>query len=266
MLEKLKNLEKRLTEFSSFALAFSGGADSALLLAVLKKIKPKQLTAITISSQFVSQSEIDYAKKIADLTGVRHLCLNVDILKNENIICNTLERCYFCKIQIFSLIKDTAKKYGIKTLVHGVNLDDLKDFRPGLKAAEELAFISPLADSGFSKKDIRILSKQMGLKTWDKPSQSCLATRIAYGDRITIEKLGRVEEAENLLKESGFSHIRVRCLGKTARIEVDPGEIEKILGNNIRIDILKKFVKLGFEHTSIDIEGYKNISPLVCKQ
>ncbi len=259
MLEKLKNLEKNLSKLSSFALAFSGGADSALLLAVLKKIKPEQLTAITISSQFVLKSEIEYAKKIANSTNVRHLCLTVDILKNENIICNTLERCYFCKKQMFSLIKDTAKKYGIKTLVHGVNLDDLKDFRPGLKAAEELGFISPLADSGFSKKDIRMLSKQMGLETWDKPSQSCLATRIEYNDKITIEKLGMVEKAENFLKEFGFTNIRVRYHCKTARIEVDPGQIERISGTKMRQKISQLFLKLGFDSTSIDLKGYKII-------
>jgi uncharacterized protein len=257
LLEKLKKLEKRLSQLSSFALAFSGGTDSSLLLAVLKKNYPEQLTAITISSQFVPDSEIKYAKKIAKSTGVQHLCLDVDIFKNQDIISNTLERCYFCKKKMFSLIHDTAKKYRLKTLVHGVNLDDLKDFRPGLKAAEEFGFISPLADAGFSKKDIRMLSKQMGLETWDKPSQSCFATRIAYNDKITIEKLGMVEKAEIFLREFGFTHIRVRCLGKTARIELNPGQIEKILGNKIRKKILQKFLKIGFDRTSIDLEGYK---------
>ncbi|MCP4671476.1 MAG: ATP-dependent sacrificial sulfur transferase LarE [Desulfobacula sp.] len=259
MLEKLKNLERRLAKLSSIALAFSGGADSALLLAVLKKIKPEQLTAITVSSQFVLGSEIEHAKRLANSTGVKHLCLDVDILKNEDIICNSLERCYFCKQEMFSLIKDTARKYGIKTLVHGINLDDLKDFRPGLKAAEELGFISPLADSGFSKKEIRMLSKQMGLETWDKPSQSCLATRIAYDDHITIEKLDMVEKAENFLKEFGFTNIRVRCHGKTARIEVDPGQIEKISDIKIRQNISQLFLQLGFDRTGIDIEGYRTI-------
>jgi len=257
LLKKLKNLEERLSQLSSFALAFSGGTDSSLLLALLKKINPEQLIAITISSQFVPDSELKYAKKIAKSTGVQHLCLDVDMFKNQDIISNTLERCYFCKKKMFFLIRDTAKKYGIKTLVHGVNLDDLKDFRPGLKAAQEFGFMSPLADAGFSKNDIRLLSKQMGLETWDKPSQSCFATRIAYNDKITIAKLDMVEEAENFLKEFGFTHIRVRCLGKTARIEVNPGQIEKISGNKIRKKILKNFLQIGFDYTSIDLEGYK---------
>jgi len=251
-------LEKRLRKLSSFALAFSGGVDSTFLLAMAKKIEPEKLLAITISSQFVSKMEIDFAQKIADSLDVEHICLEVDILANKDIVSNTLERCYFCKKQIFSLIKDVAKKHGITTLIHGVNLDDLKDFRPGIKAAEELGFISPLADAGMLKKDIRMLSKQMGLETWNKASQSCFATRVAYNEKITLIKLGMVEKAETFLKNLGFVHnIRVRCNGKTARIEVDPGQIEKVLDNTIRQKISQQFLKLGFDRTSIDIDGYK---------
>jgi uncharacterized protein len=256
-LGKLKNLEKRLTELSSFALAFSGGTDSTLLLALAKKIKPEKFIAFTVASQFVPEMEIDFAKKIACSFGVQHICLDVDILKSENIVCNTLERCYFCKQQIFSMIRDAAKEHGIATLVHGANLDDLNDFRPGLRAAEELGFISPLVDAGFSKKDVRIYSKQIGLVTWDKPSQSCFATRIAYNEKITLEKLGMVEGAENFLRDMGFAHIRVRCCGKTARIEVDPGQIDRLLDSNIRQKVSLQFLKLGFVKTSIDIDGYK---------
>lgn len=254
---KLKNLEKRLTELSSFALAFSGGTDSTLLLALAKKIKPEKFIAFTIVSQFVSEMEIDFSKQIACSLGVQHICLDVDILKSENIVCNTLERCYFCKQQIFSMIRDAAKKHGIGALVHGANLDDLNDFRPGLKAAEELGFISPLVDAGFSKKDVRIYSKQLGLVTWNKPSQSCFATRIAYNEKITLEKLGMVVDAENFLKDLGFAHIRVRCCGKTARIEVDPEQIGRLLDSNVRQKVSLQFLKLGFVKTSIDIDGYK---------
>lgn len=256
-MEKLKNLEKRLTELSSFALAFSGGTDSTLLLALAKRIKLKKFIAFTVASQFVPEREIDFAKKIACSLGVQHICLDADILKSENIVCNTLERCYFCKHQIFSMIRDAAKEHGIGTLVHGANLDDLNDFRPGLRAAEELGFISPLVDAGFSKKDVRIYSKQIGLVTWNKPSQSCFATRIAYNEKITLAKLGMVERAENFLRDLGFAHIRVRCCGKTARIEVDPGQIDRLLDSNIRQKVSLQFLKLGFVKTSIDIDGYK---------
>lgn len=254
---KLKSLEKELTKLSSFAVAFSGGADSALLLTVAKKIKPVQLLAITLSSQFVPKSEIEFTKKYAKTLGVEHICLDVDIFKNQDVISNNLERCYFCKKQMFSMIRDIAKKYEITTLLHGVNLDDLKDFRPGLKASEEIGFLSPFVDTGFSKKDIRALSKQMRLETWNKPSQSCFATRIAYNEIITIEKLFMVENAENFLSDLGFVHIRVRCHEKTARIEVDPEQIDKLLDFENRTKISLYFLQLGFDRTSIDIDGYK---------
>ncbi|MBU8909730.1 MAG: ATP-dependent sacrificial sulfur transferase LarE [Desulfobacterales bacterium] len=255
--KKLKDLEKRLIKLSSFAVAFSGGVDSAFLLAVAKKINPQNLLAITVSSQFVPKREIESAKKIARSIGVQYLCLDVDILKNTDVVSNTLERCYYCKKQMFSLIKQAAENLGIKFLVHGANLDDLKDFRPGLKAAKELGFYSPLVDAKYTKADIRMFSRQLGLETWDKPSQSCLATRIPYHEKITIKNIIMVDRAESFLQDLGFIQVRVRCHGKTARIEVEPGLVDRILNNDIRQKISKKFQKIGFEHTSIDIDGYR---------
>ena len=180
----------------------------------------------------------------------------MDILKNKDVISNTPERCYFCKKQMFSLIKNTAANHGITTLLHGINLDDLNDFRPGLKASQELGFFSPLANAGFFKKDIRELSKQMRLETWDKPSQSCFATRIAYNEKITGNKLFMIQKAETFLRDLGFVYIRVRCLGKTARIEVDPEQIDMLFDHSCRKKISHYFLSLGFRHTSVDIDGY----------
>ncbi|WP_457552550.1 ATP-dependent sacrificial sulfur transferase LarE [Desulfobacula sp.] len=257
MLEKLKSIEKRLAKLSSFAVAFSGGVDSTFLLAVAGKTNPQKLVAITVSSPFVPEREIEFAKKISRSTGIEHICLDVDIFENEDVVRNTVQRCYYCKKQIFSLIKKTADSLGIKSLLHGVNLDDLKDFRPGLKAAEELGFLSPLADANLTKKEIRLLSRQLGLETWDKPSLSCLATRIPYDERITTENLSMVDRAEELLQDLGFDQVRVRCHGKMARIEVEPDRIGSILKNKILQKISTAFAKIGFEHTSIDIDGYK---------
>ncbi len=256
-MEKFKNLEKRVIKLSSFALAFSGGVDSTLLLAVAKRLIPQQIVAMTLSTQFVPQSEIESAKKIADSIGVEHISIDENILEDENIVSNTMDRCYFCKKKMFSIIRDTAEKYGINNLVHGVNLDDLKEFRPGLKAAEELGFISPFVQAGIAKKDIREISKQMGLDTWDKPSNSCLATRIAYNEKISFKKLVVVEKAETFLRDLGFNYIRVRCSGKTARIEVDPGQIVQFMDETVRQKISKQFVKFGFKNTSIDMDGYQ---------
>lgn len=255
--KKLKNIKERLVKEQSIAVAFSGGVDSTFLLAVANKVNPKKLIAITVSSQVVPAREIESAKRIAASMGVWHICLDVDILANENVAGNTTQRCYYCKKQVFSLIRKQAEQLGVKTLMHAVNLDDLKDFRPGLKAAEELGFLSPLADAGLTKKDIRLLSKQMGLETWDKPSQSCLATRIPHFDALTANTLLMVDKAEFLLQGLGFGQVRVRCHGKTARIEVDPDRIDTILKKEFRQKISTAFAKIGFEHASIDIDGYK---------
>ena len=257
MSKKIKDLEKRLTKLSSFAVAFSGGVDSTFLLAVAKKTNPQNLLAITVSSQFVPERETALAKRIAHSMGVKHICFDVDILENEDVVQNTLERCYHCKNQMFSLIKETAENMGVKFLLHAVNLDDLQDFRPGLKAAKELGFLSPLADIKFTKADIRLLSRQLGLETWNKPSQSCLATRIPYNEKITAGDLLLVDEAERFLQNLDFAQVRVRCHGKTARIEVEPGLIDRLLNSDTRKKISKEFRQIGFECISIDIDGYK---------
>ncbi len=257
MQKKFKELEKRLIKLSSIAVAFSGGVDSSFLLAVAKKVNPQKLLAITVSSQFVPKREIESAKRIARSIGVEHICLDVDILENKDVARNTMERCYYCKKQIFTLIRQTAESFGIDSLLHGVNLDDLKDFRPGLKASKELGFLSPLADEKFTKADIRLLSKQLGLETWDKPSQSCLATRIPYNEMIKAGTLIMVDKAEAFLQNLGFAQVRVRCYEKTARVEVEPDVVNTILKKDIRQKISIAFAKIGFEHTSIDIDGYK---------
>jgi len=255
--KKFKDLEKKLTKLSSFAVAFSGGVDSSFLLAAAKKINSQNLVAITVSSQFVPEREIEFAKRIVRLLGVEHICLDVDILENTDVVRNTLERCYHCKKQMFSLIKETAVKLGVNSLVHAVNLDDLKDFRPGLKAAKELGFYSPLVDANYTKSDIRLQSRQWGLETWNKPSQSCLATRIPYHEKITAKNISMVDKAEFFLQDLGFAQVRVRCHGKTARIEVEPGRVDRILNSDIRQKISTEFQEIGFAHTSIDIDGHK---------
>jgi pyridinium-3,5-biscarboxylic acid mononucleotide sulfurtransferase len=255
--KKLRDLEKRLKKLSSFAVAFSGGVDSTFLLAVAKKINPQRLIAITASSQFVPQREVESAKRIARLLGVEHICLDVDILENKDVIANTKDRCYYCKKQMFFLIKNAGRDMGVHFLLHAVNLDDLNDFRPGLRAAEELDFLSPLVDARLSKSDIRSLSRKLALETWDKPSQSCLATRIPYNEIITAKDLLMVDRAEVLMHDLGFAQVRVRCHGKTARIEVEPDLINNFLNKEIRQKISIGFARIGFEHTSIDIDGYK---------
>ncbi len=255
--QKLHELETRLQGLTSFAVAFSGGVDSSFLLAVAKKIKPKKLLAVTVSSGFVPSREIEVAKKMASVLKVDHICLSADILGNEEVVRNTEERCYHCKKQIFSLIRSAADDFGIKSLLHGVNLDDLKDFRPGLKAADELGFLTPLAEIGFTKKMIRENSRLLGLETWNKPSQSCLATRIPYHVRIQKPDLIRVDRAEAFLRKLGFAQVRVRCHGKTAVLEVEPDLVKRALKEDIRRKIDQTLEGFGFETIIIDKNGYK---------
>ena len=255
--KKLQELENSLQELRSFAIAFSGGVDSSFLLAVAQKIKPEKLLAVTVSSEFVPIREIEFAKKMALSLKVDHICLMADVLGNEEVVQNTRERCYHCKKQIFSLVRDAAENLGITSLLHAVNLDDLKDFRPGLRAAEELGFISPLAVAGFTKKDIRESSRCLGLETWNKPSQSCLATRIPYHVRIEKTDLIRVDRAEAFLQSLGFAQVRVRCHGKTAGIEVEPDFIKTISNHHIFRKVTDALYEFGFEKIVIDKAGYK---------
>ncbi|CCK79790.1 ATP-dependent sacrificial sulfur transferase LarE [Desulfobacula toluolica] len=256
MQNKIKKIEKRLKRLSAFVVAFSGGVDSTFLLALAKKIAPQKLLAITVSSQFVPEREIDFAKQIARSIGVEHICIDVDILENKDVVCNPVDRCYYCKKQMFSLIKKMAEKQSIEFLLHGVNQDDLKEFRPGLKAAGELGFLSPLADAKLTKSDIRLFSKHMGLETWDKPSQSCLATRIPYHKPIKDRHLIMVDKAEAFLQNLGFAQVRVRYNGKSASIEVEPDLIDRISNVLIRQKISKKFRAIGFKQANIDINAY----------
>ncbi len=257
MNRSLQDIEIEIEKLDSFVIAFSGGVDSSFLLAIASRVQPKELIAITVASQFVPEKEIEDAKRIAKTLGVEHICVDVDILGYPDILDNPSDRCYHCKKHVFKLIQDIANKHGISTLLHAINLDDLGDYRPGLEAAKELGFITPLVDAEFSKDDIRALSKQMGLETWNKPSQSCLATRIPYGVKIDAKTLQMIEASEIVLHDLGFEQVRVRCHGKIARIEVEADMIQKLFNNKVKNRISIALKEIGFEHISIDIDGYK---------
>jgi uncharacterized protein len=256
-IDKIEILTKQLKGMGKIALAFSGGVDSTFLLAVAKQAGPEKLLAITVASQFFTKEEKLMAKKLADTMGVDHICLDLDILGEARVVRNTPQRCYFCKTQIFSLVRKTAIKNGIDTFLHAVNMDDLGDYRPGLEAAKELGFLAPLVKTGFSKKEIRACSRQMGLETWNLPSQSCLATRIPYHDLITREKLGMIDQGESFLRKLGFHDFRVRCHGNMARIEMDPGAFSSLVDEEMRRTISRGLKKIGFEYVACDLDGYK---------
>jgi len=260
---KIANLKAGLRDLKTIAVAFSGGVDSAFLVAVAAASGLDRLMAVTVDSAFVTREEIQRARQVAQDLGVDHKVLATDILQAPRVKENVPERCYHCKKLVFSLIKNAAEKAGIAHLVHGVNTDDMADFRPGMQAAVELGFLSPLLDAGFSKLQIRVCSRHMGLSTWDLPAQSCLATRIPSGEPITAEALVKIEQAEAFIKSLGFASVRVRCHGSLARIETDEGSITPMIGMRQQISAALK--NLGFAFVSLDMDGYRtgNMNPSV---
>ena len=250
-------LARQLRDLKRVALAFSGGVDSSFLMAAAKQAGLEKFIAITVCSQFFTNREKELAERLASSMGVVHICLDMDILANEDVVQNTPQRCYLCKTNIFSLIRETAVHNGIENFIHGANTDDLGDYRPGLEAARELGFFAPLVDTGFSKKEIRACSKELGLETWDLPSQSCLATRIPCYERITREKIEMVGRGEAFLRDLGFEGVRLRFHGNVARIEMGPDEISALMDRDKRQIVSKGLKAIGFEFVACDLDGYK---------
>ncbi|MEA1969644.1 MAG: ATP-dependent sacrificial sulfur transferase LarE [Thermodesulfobacteriota bacterium] len=255
-MDKFKQLVRILKEFQSVAVAFSGGVDSMFLAAVAKTKSCIDVVAVTVVSEFMSGKDIEHAQRMADQLGIRRIVVNTDVMKIEEVVRNVKQRCYFCKKNLFSVLKENIAGLGIDCIVHGANIDDLNDFRPGFKAALEMGIIAPLIDVGLNKEEIRFYSKEMGLETWNMPSQSCLATRIPYGQRLTVEKLVMVEKSEKVLFNLGFKGVRVRCYDSMARIEMNPQSMKLVWQKDIKDKIVKEFKKIGFLYIALDLEGY----------
>lgn len=252
--EKLLVLEQILLKLECVAVAFSGGVDSALLLAAAHKVLGSNAIAVTAVSRVIPKREQDEAKEFCLARGINQQIYEFDELQVEGFRTNPVDRCYHCKHALFTGLMDKAKKLGCCTLVEGSNMDDMGDYRPGLRALQELKVISPLKEAGLTKEEIRLLAKKLGLSEWNKPSYACLASRFAYGQEITAEGLARVEAAEDLLYKLGLRQFRVRVHGEMARIEVLPEEMSVILENRLAIDSQLK--DLGFAYIALDLKGY----------
>ena len=255
---KFQALKEYISSLGSAAIAFSGGVDSTLLLKVAHDVLGDKVLAVTIDSSFIPARELDESKSFCEGHNISHKIIHVDELSIPGVKENNPDRCYLCKKALFTRILETARENNIANVVEGSNLDDLGDYRPGLKAIEELGIKSPLRFAGLNKSEIRRLSHELKLKTWDKPSFACLASRFPYGEIITVKKLHMVEQAEQILLESGFRQFRVRLHGENlARIEILPEDFAKILDDDMRSKIYDSLKALGFDYAALDLKGYR---------
>ncbi len=253
--DKYNNLINYLKDLKSVAVAFSGGVDSTLLLKVAKEALGDNAISITIVSPYIPKWEIREARELVDKIGIKSYFVEVPML--EEIRSNPEDRCYICKKSVFNKIKDLAREKGIKYIVDGTNADDTKDYRPGMRALKELDVKSPLLDNSINKEEIRVLSKELQLDTWDKPAYACLLSRIPYNQKIKEKDLDRIEKAEVYIMKLGFRAVRVRSHGNLARIEVPQKERVKLFNEDILDKISKELKELGFKYVTVDIEGYK---------
>ncbi len=255
--DKLSALQQRLLGMRRAVIAFSGGTDSSFLLHIAANLKDFDIVAVTADSPIHPARELADAHELTRKLKVEHLIVKTGEMVEPAFLSNPPRRCYYCKKLIFSEIKKLAAAKGIDHIVDGTNRDDSVDFRPGLEALRELGIESPLRDAGLGKSEIRRLAREAGLPSWDKPAAACLASRIPYGYPISVEKLSRIEQAEDFLRTEGFLLVRVRDHGEVARIELDPERIADLLEGERAARILKKLKGLGYTFVSVDLEGYR---------
>ena len=253
--EKLYAIRNYITNLHSVRVAYSGGVDSTLVTSLAFEQLGSKAIAITGVSPALAKTLLEEARSQAKWIGIKHLEIETSELDHVGYSKNPKDRCFACKKELHKHTTFLSKKLNYKIVLDGVNLDDLGDYRPGIQAAKQAGVISPLAKFKFTKKDIRDISKALGFPWWDKPAQPCLSSRFPYGYEITNQRLKMVEKAEEYLKKGGISEVRVRCQGTTARIEIPQDQLEKFFKNYDFNKIVQYFSNLGFNCTSLDLEG-----------
>ncbi|RMF94128.1 MAG: ATP-dependent sacrificial sulfur transferase LarE [Candidatus Schekmanbacteria bacterium] len=256
--KKYKNLKRIISEYGNLLVAFSGGVDSTFLLKTAKDVLGENVIAVSALSETYVREELETAKKMAEKIGVKHIIIESKEVDIPQFRENPPDRCYYCKYELFSLLKKIAAENGIRYVADGTNYNDVRnDHRPGMRAAQELGVVSPLYEAKLNKEEIRYLSKNIGLETWNKPEMACLSSRFPYGTDITREKLQTIDEAERFLRGLGFKQLRVRHHGDTARIEIEQESLKRFSDDNMRISVVDKFKSLGFKYVALDLEGYR---------
>jgi uncharacterized protein len=254
---KLNNLETLLRQTDGAIVAFSAGVDSTFLLKIAYSVLGERAIALTAASPTMPPGELEAAKEFAKTLGCRHIVIDSNELANPSFAQNPANRCFFCKDELYRICRDQSENLRVAVIVDGTNLDDLKDHRPGLKAAKEWGIRHPLVEAEMTKEDIRRYSRALNLPTWDKPSSPCLSSRFPYGTEINLERLRKIGACELYMKELRFREFRVRYHGELARIELSPREIGRFFDEATRQAVVKKFKEIGFNYVSLDLQGYR---------
>jgi uncharacterized protein len=257
MRSKLADLQSLLKKLGKVLVAFSGGVDSTFLLKIAHDVLGDNVLAVIADSPTYPAEELTQAQEFCKKLGVNYLVIKTDECSSEEFLNNPPKRCYYCKKELFTQLVNLAKEKNISYVLDGSNKDDLGDYRPGKMASAECGIRSPLQEVGLTKQEIRDLSKEMGLPTWDKPAQACLASRIPYGTKITPEILKKIEAGENYLKSLGFKQVRARHHGNLVRLELDQSSLDQLIESELLDRISKKFELLGYTYVTVDLKGYR---------